>query len=378
MREVRIINAGVVTAAGPDLESTWKTLMKGYTAIRPLDRFPVEGYRAGIGAFIPALNPGGSSSIIRKLLDLLLDQVTPGVPESTLLITASTKAGIDNLEKIKKGQAAIPEDLLTASLGKQAANRLGIKRRPINISAACASSTVAVAQGASLIASGIEDSVLICCLDVLTEFVFSGFSALQVLSPFPCRPFDRERAGLSIGEGAAFILLMSAEKGKELGRPQLAVVAGSGLSNDARHITAPDRNGGGLIRAVKEALKSAGVEKEAVAGISAHGTGTVHNDLMELTAFRSVFGERCPPLYSGKGCLGHTFGAAGGIEIALGTKILAEQCLPPTVGLICPEQGAEGLVSSRSQNFRGQYLLTTNSGFGGINAAILLKRGQER
>jgi 3-oxoacyl-[acyl-carrier-protein] synthase II len=367
----------VVTAAGPDLGTTWKTLMKGCTAIRTLDRFPVGGYRAGIGAVIPDLDRGGSPSLIRNLLGLLLDQITVKIPETTLLITASTKAGIDNLEKIKKKQTAMPEDLLTATLGKQAANRLGIKRRSLNISAACASSTVAVARGASLIASGIEDTVLICCLDVLTEFVYSGFSALQVLSPFPCRPFDRERAGLSIGEGAAFILLMSAERVEECGLPQLAVVAGSGISNDARHITAPDRNGGGLIRAVKEALKSAGVERGAVGGISAHGTGTLHNDLMELTAFRAVFGEKCPPLYSVKGCLGHTFGAAGGIEIALGTKILSGQVLPPTVGLVHPEQGAEGLVSSRPQDFKGPYLLTTNSGFGGINAAILLKRSQE-
>ena len=131
------------------------------------------------------------------------------------------------------------------------------------------------------------------------------------------------------------------------------MVAGAGISSDARHITAPDRTGAGLIRAVTAAMKTAGIKKEDIAGISAHGTGTVYNDLMELTAFRTIFGKQCPPIYSVKGCLGHTFGAAGGIEIALGTRILSSQTLPPTAGFVHPEQGAEGIVSAQPVSIKG-------------------------
>jgi 3-oxoacyl-[acyl-carrier-protein] synthase II len=225
-----------------------------------------------------------------------------------------------------------------------------------------------------LISSGFVESAVIISADMITEFVFSGFSALQVLSPFPCKPFDKDRAGLSLGEGASFLTLMSAERANRIGLSKKGAVAGFGMANDAVHITAPDRQGTGLIKAITRAMKVAGIEKDDVAGISAHGTGTIHNDLMELTAFHSVFSEDCPPIYSVKGCLGHTFGAAGGIEVALGNKALLEQTVPPTVGFSNPEAGSKGLVSSQPASITGDYLLVTNSGFGGINAAIIIKR----
>jgi 3-oxoacyl-[acyl-carrier-protein] synthase II len=127
-----------------------------------------------------------------------------------------------------------------------------------------------------------------------------------------------------------------------------------------------------LIQAVAQALKTAGRNAEDIAAVNAHGTGTVYNDLMELTAFRKLFGERNVPLYSVKGAIGHTLGAAGGIEVALGLNALAAQTVPPTVGLMEPMDGAASLVSRESRPFSGDYLLTTNSGFGGINAALIL------
>ena len=374
MKEVWITEAGVVTAAGKSLEDTWRTIMTGRTAIRKIERFPVKAYQSEIGAFIPDIKPTGASSLIRQIMDLLLDQMDK-VPADSLLITAATKAGIDNLEKIKQGVAADPEEMLPAFITQWVATGLGLKGHSFHISAACASSTVAVAQGAALISSGAVESVLIFCVDFITESVFSGFSAFQILSPFPSRPFDRDRAGLSVGEGGAFIMLMSAERARHLGCPHIGNVAGAGISSDARHITAPDRTGAGLIRAVTGAMKAAGIKNKDIAGISAHGTGTIYNDLMELTAFQTIFGKDCPPIYSVKGCLGHCFGATGGIEVTLGTRILSSQTLPPTAGFVHPEQGAEGLVSAQPVSIKGDYLLTTNSGFGGINAAIILKRG---
>ena len=117
-----------------------------------------------------------------------------------------------------------------------------------------------------------------------------------------------------------------------------------------------------------------GIGAEEISAVSAHGTGTVYNDSMEITAFQEVFGKRKPPVFSVKGAIGHILGAAGGIEVALGLKALAEQTAPPTVGLSTPMEGAEGMVSGSQVQFSGNRLLTTNSGFGGVNAALILER----
>jgi 3-oxoacyl-[acyl-carrier-protein] synthase II len=165
---------------------------------------------------------------------------------------------------------------------------------------------------------------------------------------------------------------MNATRARRENRNQLGTLLGWGISNDATHITAPAKSGRGLVQAVDQALRSAKRIPEESTAISAHGTGTVYNDLMELTAFRQVFGERKVPIYSVKGAIGHTLGAAGGIEIILGLKSLATRMVPPTVGFSNPEKGAEGQVSPWLQAVSGDYLLTTNSGFGGVNAALVL------
>ncbi|MBW2345947.1 MAG: beta-ketoacyl-[acyl-carrier-protein] synthase family protein, partial [Deltaproteobacteria bacterium] len=322
------------------------------------------------------LSQSGGRSLIHALLDLLFRETGP-VPADAFLVTATTKAGIDNLERLRHGILADPDDILLASIPDIVSQKLGLERPAINISAACASSAIAVARGAALIATGRADAVLVCCLDVVTEFVFSGFSSLGALSPVPCMPFDRDRNGLSLGEGAAALMLMSRERAVREGRPHLGTVSGWGIAGDAHHITAPARDGRGLIKAVGLALHSAMINEEDISVISAHGTGTVYNDLMELTAFGRVFGRRRLPVYSVKGAIGHTMGAAGGIEVALGLKTLSEQVVPPTVGLSNPEDDAAGLVSPFAREMTGDYLLTTNSGFGGTNAAIILKRGKE-
>jgi 3-oxoacyl-(acyl-carrier-protein) synthase len=145
------------------------------------------------------------------------------------------------------------------------------------------------------------------------------------------------------------------------------------VAGDAHHITAPARDGSGLIQATRAALRMAGIAPEAVAAISAHGTGTVYNDAMELTAFRELFGARPVPLHSVKGALGHTLGAAGGIETALALKSLATGMVPPTAG--CAESEAEAQVGNRAVSFAGDLMLATNSGFGGINAALIMQKG---
>ncbi len=168
---------------------------------------------------------------------------------------------------------------------------------------------------------------------------------------------------------------MSEERARREARDCVAVVRGWGASNDAFHITSPDPDGSGLVSAIGQALSRSALNESAISAVSAHGTGTLYNDLMELNAFRRVFGGRRIPIYSAKGNIGHTTGAAGGIEVALAAKALAERTVPPTAGFEDPEQGAEGCVSASAVPLTGDLCLTTNSGFGGINAAIVLERG---
>jgi 3-oxoacyl-[acyl-carrier-protein] synthase II len=370
---VVVTDAAAVTALGSNLESLWQGLMAGETAIRPITRFPVDQdhYKAKIAAIISDLKSCGDRSMLQDLLDRLFLGMGP-VPSDAALITATIKSGADNLESFCRGKQVNFQDVLLSSIADNAGTKLDLSYNGICVSASCASSTIAVAHGAALIESGRAETVLVCCGDLITEYAFSGFSALKALSPFPCRPFDRDRKGLSLGEGAVALLLMNAARARRENRDQLGTVVGWGIANDATHITAPAKSGRGLVQAIGQALRSAKKKPEEITAISAHGTGTVYNDLMELNAFRQVFGERKLPMSSIKGSIGHTLAAAGGIEIILGLKTLSTRMVPPTVGSSNPEKGAEGQVSPRPQTVSGDYLLTTNSGFGGVNAALVL------
>jgi 3-oxoacyl-[acyl-carrier-protein] synthase II len=374
MREVWITEAVTVTPLGEDLKQLWQALLCGNSAIKAISRFPVQNYHAGIASCIDDLFISGNRSMAHALLQRLVQQFSP-IPNDTLLITATTKSGIDNLEKSQRGIPAEHRDIMISAVYEDLHRMLKLEREGMNISASCASSTIAIAQGAELIVYGWTDAVLVCCMDLVTEFVFSGFSALQALSPEPCRPFDRDRRGLSIGEGAAALLLMSKKRARQEKRPHLATILGWGAANDASHITAPAIDGCGLQQAIKQAIAMAKCKPSDIAAINAHGTGTIYNDLMELKVFNNIFADHRVPVYSIKGAIGHTMGAAGGIEAAVGILTLQENIAPPTTGFANPEKEAEGRVQAESIPISGDYLLTTNSGFGGINAAIILGKG---
>lgn len=373
MNEVCITAAHAVTGLGPDLNCLWRGVMAGESAIRPLTRFATSRYLTGNASWIEGLEANGGQSRLYPLLELLFDGFAP-VPAGAALITASTKGCIDVMERLQTGLPGDHGDVPIAPLLSQIADRIGLVSPGININAACASSTIAIARAASLIAAGKSEAVVVVCMDLVSEFVFSGFSALQALSGTVCRPFDRNRDGLALGEGGAVLLLMSRAQAILEGRPVLGVVAGWGAANDATHITAPARDGCGLIQSVHQALMRAAIDPEQIAAISAHGTATVYNDQMELTAFRALFGERRIPMHSIKGAIGHTLGAAGGIEVALGLTCLEAGQLPPTVGLLDPEDIGANFLSCSAEPIEGRYLLSTNSGFGGVNAALILRR----
>lgn len=358
----------VCCAPGHDAPQLWRQLMAGQTAIRKVTRFATEAYGCDIGGWIQDLD---GPDMLNQLLDRLLTQLKP-VPADARLITATTKGDICALEQGRGFEPQQAASMLLATPLRHIHRRLELADAGVNVSAACASGTMALGRAYDLVALGRAEVVLVCCFDLLSEFVFSGFAGLRALTRQTCRPFDATRDGLALGEGAAALVLMHPGRAQREGLQPLGAVVGWGAATDAVHLTAPARDGRGLVHAIRLALARAGLKPAEIAAIVAHGTGTRYNDAMELTAFNTVFDTTALPVHSIKGAIGHTLGAAGGIEAVMGLYALREQCLPPTVGLVAPTPGGNVKVAATPLNISGSCILSTNSGFGGINAALVL------
>ncbi len=374
MSRVVLTRIATVTALGDGLGTLWQGLLAGQSGIAPIKRFDCNNYLSGLGACIDGLATPTEGSLLDAVLDRVVNEMGEVPPDCRLLV-ASTKGEIDRLENACRRGEKIPQAVLFEPLLEKIARRFKLSGRGMNINAACASSTIALIKGASLIAGGHAEMVLVLGLDILSEFVFSGFSALQALSPDACRPFDCHRNGLTLGEAGVALLLMSEERARQSGEIPMGFVAGWGAANDAHHVTAPARDANGLILSIRQALKKADVGVDRVAAINAHGTGTVYNDAMELKAFKAIFGNGLPPVHGVKGSLGHCLGASGGVEIGIACRALQEQKIPGTIGCWEAEDEAQGMIGASAQSIDGEYLLCCNSGFGGVNGAVLLRKG---
>lgn len=372
MKTVYISDSAAISAIGSSLDDMWPRLLDGETAIKDIKRFSTERLEFHKGATIPWLDESTSNNKIVNLTEKIASQIR-GYDENTFVIWAGIKGDVEYIENQHK-------DIENTSfyLGKHymefVRTTLGIKNSGMEVNAACASSTVALALGADMIATGSQSSVLVICADIMSRFSFTGFSALRGLSNKACRPFDAERDGLSLGDGAAALLLTSEDNAKARSIPIEAKLSGWGISNDANHITGPAKDGRGLILAIKSALKQSGIKEDDIEAFCPHGTGTVYNDAMELTALESIFGDRKFPLFSIKGAVGHTLGAAGAIEAAIAIKAMYEGTIPATAGFKIHEERTIGRASAEKQVFGGNNILTTNSGFGGCNAALIFER----
>lgn len=372
LKEVFVAEIAAISAIGDSLEEMWLKLLEGGSATKEIERFPTDKLEFHKGASIPWLDSFKGDNRVIELTRKLLGQIK-NPPEETYMIWAGIKGDTEYIEQKAKGEVKTSH-YLARHYRSFACQKLGIRNNGIDVNAACASSTVALAMGAELIASGQKSSVLICCADILSRFSFTGFSALRGLSATKCRPFDAQRDGLVLGDGAAAILLTDEETAAANNYPLLGRLTGWGIANDANHITGPARDARGLIKAIKSAMDQSGISKEGIEAYCAHGTGTVYNDAMELTGVESLYGSRKFPLFSVKGAIGHTLGAAGAIEAAISVKSLQENKVPPTAGFENHEERTIGRLSSSPQKFDGKSILTTNSGFGGCNAALIFEK----
>jgi 3-oxoacyl-[acyl-carrier-protein] synthase II len=364
----------LVSAYGWGVDSCWEGLMSANTAIRPFGRFSEKSFPTENAAFVSGLDPDGHETLVMQMIRPLVEKGASVIPRDALLILATTNGEIDILERsVLNGSpdagGSRPDHLL------KKLEQLCLLRGPgMVVCAACASSSAAVAQGAAMIRDGDSDCALVIGGDNISEFVAAGFSSLMALDENMARPFDKNRNGLSLGEAAAYILLMSDLRAASEKRPVLAEISGWGLTSDANHITSPSRDGTGLTLALRKALQSAAISATEVGSISAHGTGTVYNDSMEMKAFKAVFEAGSLPTYSLKGGIGHTMGTAGLVDIIVAIKTLWEKVVPPTVNLRNVDDEALGWVSPGKRRCDSSVTICTNSGFGGINCAVVLKR----
>jgi 3-oxoacyl-[acyl-carrier-protein] synthase II len=364
----------MVSPYGWGVGSCWEGLLSGRTAIRPFERFSGGSFPVEKAAFVPGLDPAAEETLVMQMLRPLIQSSGSAIPPDALPILATTNGEIDILERsVLRG---------TPDAGDSRPDRLlnkieclcGLSDPGMVVCAACASSSAAVAQGAAMIRDGVRDCVLVVGCDNVSEFVAAGFSSIMALDEDMARPFDKNRGGMSLGEAAAFMLLMSDVRASQEKRPVLAEITGWGMTSDANHITGPDRDGSGLTLALQKALRSADIAEDEVGSISAHGTGTVYNDSMEMKAFKSVFHGRSVPTYSLKGGIGHTMGTAGLVDIIVAIKALLARIVPPTVNLQDIDDEALGWASNQPCRCDKAVTVSTNSGFGGINCAVVLKR----
>jgi 3-oxoacyl-[acyl-carrier-protein] synthase II len=253
---------------------------------------------------------------------------------------------------------------------------LGIPGLPQVFTNACASGANAVGRAFRAIRAGDADVALCGGYDPLCEFAFAGFHALQALTPELCRPFDRRRSGLVIGEGAAVLVLEAWDRAERRGVPLRGEVIGYGESNDAFHMTRPDPAGTAAALAIRRALADAGVAAGDVDYVNAHGTGTPFNDASETAALLAALGERARevPVSSTKPLVGHLLGAAGAAEAVFTVQALAEGWLPPNANYEVPDPACALRVLTAALRTDARVALSNSFGFGGANATLAFRR----
>ena len=287
--------------------------------------------------------------------------------ENSLLIISTTKGNIELLEEEKKNFID-PGRIFLWKMADAIGSFFGFVNRPMVVSNACISGVLALSTAARLIEAGRYDHVVVAGGDMLTEFVISGFLSFQALSSEPCKPFDINRNGLSLGEGCGTMVLSS-----QIQKTVPITVSGSSISNDANHISGPSRTGEELAMAIDKALKESGLNAKEISFVSAHGTGTLYNDEMESKALE-IAGLQSTPVNSFKGYWGHTLGAAGVIESIATVRSMENNCLFRSAGFL--ENGVPVPLNVISENI---YTPVTNclkiaSGFGGCNASIVFHK----
>lgn len=397
--DVVITGLGVVSPAGQGIPQFEAALRLGRSGIRPNQWHDTRGARSRlvgqVEPFEPVAGPHGDprhlsradqfalAAAVEAWRHAGLDQEGAADPARTGVALGSG-GGVANTEAYvasKMREAPLRPSRLLAmnpdNAGAAIARAFRLNGPRTSIMTACSSGATAVGLAADFIQCGLADTVLAGGTESLSHVTFTGFNALGALATGSNRPFDGERDGIVLGEGAAVLVLESRERAEQRGAPVLAQVLGYGITSDANHITAPHPEGDGMARAMQLALARAGIDHRAVGYVNAHGTGTTLNDSSETAAVKRVFGAASAqlPVSSIKPMIGHTLSAAGAIEAVATVLALQGQFLPPTLNYQTPDPQCDlDYVPNVARQARFAVAMKNSLAFGGNNTSLIFGR----
>ena len=405
---VVVTGIGLVTPLGSDRETTWKNLINGESGIDYIGAFDAEGFESRIAAEVTDFAP---EAVLGRRQAKRMDrfaqfacvaslealehagiEMEDEAPDRVAVLIGSGVGGIitisDQLGVLNdRGPRRVNPFLIPMMLGDMASGQvsmtIGAKGPNFSVVSACATGTDSIGEAAEMIRRGVIDVAIaggseaaICPIGV------SGFNACKALSTRnddpqgASRPFDAERDGFVLGEGAGVIVIESLEHAEKRGADVLCELVGYGATSDAHHVTQPHPEGEGAAAAMKIAIEQAGIDREEVAYINAHGTSTPLNDKFETVAVKKAFGDHAYKLSvsSTKSMTGHLLGAAGGIEAGFSVLAISESVVPPTINLENPDIDCDlDYVPNMSKRGRVPVVMSNSLGFGGHNASVLFK-----
>jgi len=403
----------LVCGLGIGTDEVWKNVLAGKSGVRSITQFDTTGFDCTIAGEVRDFDPlhwaeKKELKKIARFIQLALAatdfavrmadlSVSPDMAESTGVYVGSGIGGFDVIERehsklLQGGPGRISPFFIPAAIINLASGHISIRygaRGPNSATAtACSASAHAVGDSFRLIQHG-DAEVMICggSEAAITPMGVGGFAAMKALSTRndeperASRPFDADREGFVIGEGAGILILESLEYAERRGAPILAEIVGYGMSGDAHHITAPEGNGDGAYRVMRAAIRDARLEPQQLGYVNAHGTSTPLGDAIETKAMKRVFGEHTKKIAvsSTKSMTGHLLGGAGGLEAGISVLALRDQVLPPTINQEAPDPECDlDYVPNHMRKAAIEYALSNSFGFGGTNAALLFKHWDSR
>lgn len=411
MRRVVITGMGAVTPIGIGVEAFWENIKKKTLGFGEITRFDTSEYKVHLAAQVKDFQGKDyMDAKAAKRMELFCQYAVAAAKEAweqagltmekedPYRIGCSIGSGIGSLQAVEtacqkiaeKGPGRVDPLLVPRMISNMAAGnvsiQLGLKGKSLNVVTACATGTHSIGEGFRSIQCREADVMLAGGTEAsITPLGVAGFSALTALSteqdPMKCSlPFDKNRSGFVMGEGAGVVVLEELEHAKKRGATILAEVVGYGTSSDAYHITSPAEDGEGAAKAMEFAIQEAKISKEDVWYINAHGTATHHNDLFETRAIKKLFGSHAyeMKINSTKSMVGHLLGAAGAVEAITCVKEMQENYIHGTAGYTTPDEELDlNYVPGNGIEEEVNYALSNSLGFGGHNASLLLKKWKE-
>jgi 3-oxoacyl-[acyl-carrier-protein] synthase II len=409
-RRVVVTGVGLVCALGIGTEESWKNLVAGKSGIAPITLFDTTGFDCTFAGEVKNFDPlnwiekkelkkmGRFIQIALAGADFAVKmsgwskETEPDLDEVGVYVSSGI-GGFDIIERehwklVQGGPGKISPFFIPSAIVNLASGNISIRygaRGPNSATAtACSASAHAIGDSFKIIERGAAE-MMICggTEATITPMGVGGFAAMRALSTrnddpaHASRPFDANRDGFVVGEGAGIVILESLEHAQKRNAPILAEIVGYGMSGDAYHITQPAENGDGAFRVMRAALKDAKLDASAIGYLNAHGTSTPIGDAIETTAIKRLFGERAKqvPVSSTKSMTGHLLGGAGGLEGGISVLALRDQILPPTINYETSDPACDlDYVPNTARKASVEYALSNSFGFGGTNAALIFKR----